>query len=68
MHGDKIRVIDGALYDCCGLYEGMNSRERVAILLDLLGRKVRALDRSCGLASPASPVSGQGLSSCARWI
>jgi hypothetical protein len=35
-------VIDGALDGCCGLYEGI-SRERVAILLDLLGRKVRAL-------------------------
>ena len=41
--GDKIRVVDGALSDCCGLYEGMSGRERVAILLNLLGRKVRVL-------------------------
>ena len=41
--GDKIRVIEGALYGCCGLYEGMSSHERIAVLLDLLGRKVRAL-------------------------
>jgi transcriptional antiterminator RfaH len=41
--GDKIRVIEGALDGCCGLYEGMSSRQRVTILLDLLGRKVRAL-------------------------
>jgi transcriptional antiterminator RfaH len=41
--GDKIRVIGGAFADCCGLYEGMNARERVAILLDLLGRKVRVV-------------------------
>lgn len=41
--GNKVRVIDGALCDCCGLYEGMSGRERVAILLDLLGRKVRVL-------------------------
>jgi len=41
--GDKIRVIEGALYGCCGLYEGMSSRDRVAVLLDLLGRKVRSL-------------------------
>jgi transcriptional antiterminator RfaH len=41
--GDNIRVIEGALDGCCGLYEGMSSRQRVTILLDLLGRKVRAL-------------------------
>lgn len=41
--GDKICVNEGALYGCCGLYEGMGSRERVAVLLDLLGRKVRAV-------------------------
>ena len=39
--GDKIRVVGGAFCDCFGLYEGMDGRERVAILLDLLGRKVR---------------------------
>jgi transcriptional antiterminator RfaH len=40
--GDKIRMVGGAFCDCLGLYEDMGSRERVAILLDLLGRKVRA--------------------------
>jgi transcriptional antiterminator RfaH len=39
--GDKIRVLDGAFADCLGLYEGMKDRDRIAILLDLLGRKVR---------------------------
>lgn len=39
--GDKIRVVGGAFSDCFGLYEGMSNSERVAILLDLLGRKVR---------------------------
>lgn len=39
--GDKIRVMGGAFNCCFGLYEGMGTRERVAILLDLLGRKVR---------------------------
>jgi transcriptional antiterminator RfaH len=39
--GDKIRVLEGAFYDCLGIYEGMPDRERVEILLDLLGRKVR---------------------------
>jgi transcriptional antiterminator RfaH len=41
--GDKIRIVGGAFCDCCGLYEGMTSSERVAILLDLLGRKVRTI-------------------------
>jgi transcriptional antiterminator RfaH len=39
--GDKIRVLDGAFSACLGLFEGLADRERVAILLDLLGRKVR---------------------------
>jgi len=39
--GDKIRVLEGAFSACLGLFEGMTDRERVAILLDLLGRKVR---------------------------
>ena len=39
--GDKVRVIGGAFCDSIGLYEGLSSRERVAILLELLGRKVR---------------------------
>jgi transcriptional antiterminator RfaH len=41
--GDKIRVVEGTFSDCYGLFEGMSGKERVAILLDLLGRKVRVL-------------------------
>ncbi len=41
--GDKIRVLDGAFTSFPGLFEGMAERERVAILLDLLGRKVRVV-------------------------
>jgi transcriptional antiterminator RfaH len=39
--GDKVRLLDGVFADCLGLYEGMKDNDRVAILLDLLGRKVR---------------------------
>ena len=39
--GEKIRVLHGAFADFLGLYEGLKDSERVAILLDLLGRKVR---------------------------
>jgi transcriptional antiterminator RfaH len=41
--GDKIRVVDGVFEACLGLFDGMADRERVAILLDLLGRKVRVV-------------------------
>jgi transcriptional antiterminator RfaH len=41
--GDKVRVVDGVFGACFGLFEGMADRERVAILLDLLGRKVRVV-------------------------
>lgn len=39
--GDKIRVLDGIFASCLGLFEGVTDTERVAILLDLLGRRVR---------------------------
>jgi len=41
--GDKIRVVEGVFTDCLGLFEGMPDRDRIAVLLDLLGRKVRIL-------------------------
>lgn len=44
--GDKVRILEGAFGDCQGLFESTTDGERVAILLDLLGRKVRVmLDR-----------------------
>jgi len=49
--GDKIRVLEGAFYDCIGIYDGMPDRERVGILLDLLGRKVRVLLDAEGIAA-----------------
>jgi transcriptional antiterminator RfaH len=39
--GDAVRVIDGVFSRVLGIYEGMTDRERVGILLDILGRKVR---------------------------
>jgi len=41
--GDKIQVRDGIFSECRGLYDGMPDGDRVAVLLDLLGRKVRVL-------------------------
>ena len=39
--GDKVRVLAGAFMDNAGLFDGMGDHDRVAILLDMLGRKVR---------------------------
>jgi transcriptional antiterminator RfaH len=41
--GDKIRILDGSFADCIGLFEDMRDSQRVSVLLDLLGRKVRVL-------------------------
>jgi len=41
--GDKVRVLSGAFTDCAGLFTGLADHDRVAILLDMLGRKVRVL-------------------------
>lgn len=50
--GDRIRIAAGAFAEAFGLFEGLGDRARVAILLDLLGRKVRVmLDRELVVAA-----------------
>ena len=39
--GDRVQIHDGVFASHLGLYEGMNDDERVTVLLDLLGRKVK---------------------------
>jgi transcriptional antiterminator RfaH len=39
--GEKVRILAGAFTDLVGLFDGLGDRERVAVLLDLLGQKVR---------------------------
>ena len=39
--GDTVRFVGGAFADSFALVEGVSDRDRVAILLDLLGRQVR---------------------------
>ena len=41
--GDKVRVLAGAFIDSAGLFSGVADHDRVSILLDMLGRKVRVL-------------------------
>lgn len=45
-HGEKVRIIDGAFSNCLALFDTMTDSERVAVLLDLLGRKVRMVMRA----------------------
>jgi transcriptional antiterminator RfaH len=49
--GDKVRILDGVFAACLGLYESMTDQERVAVLLDLLGRKVRIVVDSESVAA-----------------
>ena len=39
--GDKVRVLGGAFEETLGLLESLTDEQRVTILLDMLGRKVR---------------------------
>lgn len=39
--GDKVRMASGLFRDFRGLYDGQEPGDRVAVLLDMLGRKVR---------------------------
>jgi transcriptional antiterminator RfaH len=41
--GDKVRVLAGAFMDSAALFDGTADHDRVSILLDMLGRKVRVL-------------------------
>lgn len=41
--GDKVRVLSGAFMDNAGLFNGMADHDRVSILLEMLGRKVRVV-------------------------
>ncbi len=41
--GEAVRVTEGAFEACSGLFEALTDKDRVAILLDLLGRKVRVV-------------------------
>jgi transcriptional antiterminator RfaH len=42
-YGEKVRVVEGVFSAHLGLFEGMTDNERVTVLLDLLGRKVRVM-------------------------
>lgn len=41
--GDQVRILEGAFADSPALVEGTSDQDRVAVLLDFLGRKVRVL-------------------------
>ena len=39
--GDRLRILDGAFADQVGTFEALGERDRVTLLLDILGRQVR---------------------------
>ena len=41
--GDQVRIVDGIFASRLGLFDGISDNERVAVLLDMLGRKVRVV-------------------------
>jgi transcriptional antiterminator RfaH len=43
LRGAAVRVQDGVFASCLGLFENMSGEDRVAVLLDLLGRRVRVV-------------------------
>lgn len=51
--GDRVRISDGAMADRTGIFECITDRDRVFLLLDLLGRQVRVKVPLAALA-PAS--------------
>ena len=41
--GDRVRLLDGAFANMIGVFERMTDGERVAVLLGLMGRRVRVM-------------------------
>jgi transcriptional antiterminator RfaH len=41
--GEQVRIVDGIFASRLGLFDGISDNERVAVLLDMLGRKVRVV-------------------------
>ena len=41
--GEQVRIVDEIFASCLGLFDGISDSERVAVLLDMLGRKVRVV-------------------------
>jgi transcriptional antiterminator RfaH len=50
--GDVVRILDGPFTDLIGRFAGLADKDRVFVLLDLLGRQVRTT-LSCAAVSPA---------------
>lgn len=48
--GDEVRITEGAMADKTGIFECMSDRDRVYLLLDMLGRQVRVKMPLAGLS------------------
>jgi transcriptional antiterminator RfaH len=43
VRGAAVQVLDGVFASCMGLYESMSDKDRVTVLLNLLGRRARVI-------------------------
>ena len=41
--GDAVEIIDGPFFERQGVFDGLNDNQRVAVLLDIMGRQVKTL-------------------------
>ena len=41
--GDAVEIINGPFFDRRGIFDGLNDNQRVAVLLDIMGRQVKTL-------------------------
>ena len=51
--GEAVQITDGSFKDLVGLFDGADDKNRVFVLLDLLGRQVKARLSADWIASPA---------------
>ena len=49
--GTPVRVVDGIFASAIGLFESMSDKDRVAVLLDFLGRRVRVVLEADSIAA-----------------
>jgi transcriptional antiterminator RfaH len=41
--GEDVKIVGGVFSACIGLFEGMTDKDRITVLLDILGRQVRVV-------------------------
>ena len=42
-NGDAVEITSGPFFDRLGVFDGLNDNQRIAVLLNIMGRQVRTL-------------------------